>query len=91
MFSRFGYWLARGGATTFTILGFLYWFRVLEIFSHDQREIVITLNFLTAAVFYGIDQITTAINNLKEDTDEPEEWEDTDEPEEWEDTDEPEE
>lgn len=64
MLSKIG-WLARGGAATFTVLGF-FLFELIE--TPWTAHIAMLLCFLTAAVFYGIDQITTAINSPKEGT-----------------------
>lgn len=62
MLGRFGLWLARGGAATFTIMGFFMFFA----YSSNSWPLVIQC-FMAAAIFYGIDQITTAIRELKDD------------------------
>ena len=70
MLGRFGLWLARGGAATFTIMGFFYFFDAMTSNYGDNVRAYTTiavLCFLTATVFYGIDQITTAIRELKGD------------------------
>jgi hypothetical protein len=56
----------------FTIVGLTYTFDGL---SQDMPEIVSLglISFIPAAIFLGIDQITTAINSLKEDTNKLEE------------------
>jgi len=56
MFAKIGYWLARGGAATFTVYG-LYLFFFGRGFS---RAFAIQC-FIVAAIFYGVDQITAAI------------------------------
>jgi hypothetical protein len=76
MLSKIGFWLARGGATTFTIWGIIYFIESLggRGFSDGMTEAIAALVcFLIAAVFYGIHEITTAINSLKEDTNKLEE------------------